>query len=82
MNIHISKHTRLQPWEGRPVFGEYPVYIRPGNFTVTLLFADADSVRRLYEMLAELLSDIDVVPMAPSWPQAPNDPEPTKTRRR
>lgn len=62
MNIHINKHTRLQPWEGRTVFGDYPLYLRPGNFTVALLFADADAVRRVYNMLGELLDDIDVEP--------------------
>lgn len=79
MNIHISKHTRLQSWEGKTIFGEYPIYLRPGNFTVTLLFADAHSVRRLYEMLAELLADIEVVPMSVQWP--PNDTEPSHTPR-
>lgn len=62
MNIHINKHTRLQPWEGRTVFGDYPLYMRPGNFTVALLFADVDAVRRLYNMLGELIDDIDIEP--------------------
>ncbi len=58
MNIHITKLTRLQSWEGRTIFGDYPLHLRPGNFTVTLLFADAESVRRLYEMLGQLLAEI------------------------
>jgi hypothetical protein len=78
MNIHVTKHTRLQSWEGKTVFGEYPLYLRPGNFTVALLFADAASVRRLYDMLSELLEDIDVVPMIPPWPQGPGASQPTK----
>jgi len=63
MNIHITKHTRLQPWEGKTIFGDYPLHLRPGNFTVTLLFADAESIRRLHEMLGQLLAEIEVEPM-------------------
>ena len=43
MNIRINKNTRLQPRKGQTVFNEYPVFIRPGNFTVTLMFHDAES---------------------------------------
>jgi len=39
LNIHINKHTRFQSWEGQTIFNEYPVHIRSGNFTVTLLFS-------------------------------------------
>lgn len=46
MNIHISKHTRLQPWEGKTIFGDYPVHLRPGNFTVTLLLQGVDRNRQ------------------------------------
>lgn len=55
MNIHINKNTRLQPWNGQTVFNEYPVFIRPGNFTVTLMFHDAESIGRLNSLLADML---------------------------
>lgn len=58
VNIHINRTTRLQPWDGRTVFGEYPVFIRPGNFTVTLLFHDAEAVRKLYDILGQTLIEI------------------------
>jgi hypothetical protein len=59
MNIHINKNTRLQPWNGQTVFNEYPVFIRPGNFTVTLMFHDAESIGRLNSLLADMLLEID-----------------------
>jgi len=59
MNIHINKHTRLQPWEGKTIFGDFPLHLRCGNMTVTLLFADADSIRQVYEMLANLLAEVE-----------------------
>lgn len=59
MNIHINKTTRLQPWEGKTVFGEYPVFIRPGSFTVTLMFHDRESIDRLYLLLKETMVEID-----------------------
>jgi hypothetical protein len=58
MNIHVNKHTRLQPWEGKTIFGDYPLHLRCGNMTVTLLFADAESIQRVYDMLAELLTEV------------------------
>jgi len=62
VNIHITKHTRLQPWEGRTIFGDYPLHLRPGNFTVTLLFADADSIGRVHGMLGQMLAEIEARP--------------------
>lgn len=59
LNVHINKTTRLQPWEGRTVFGEYPVFIRPGNFTVTLMFHDRESIDRLCRLLKETVAEID-----------------------
>jgi hypothetical protein len=59
MNIHINKTTRLQSWEGKTVFGEYPVYIRPGNFTVTLMFHDKESINRLCQLLVETIFEIE-----------------------
>lgn len=59
MNIHINKNTRIQPWEHKTIFGEYPVHLRPGNFTVTLLFHDAASISRLHEVLAQTLLEIE-----------------------
>jgi hypothetical protein len=60
LNIHINKTTRLQSWEGKTVFGEYPVYIRPGNFTVTLMFHDKESINRFCQLLMDTLFEIDV----------------------
>ena len=54
MNIHINKTTRFQSWEGKTIFGEYPVHIRPGNFTVTLIFHDQESIERLSQLLNRL----------------------------
>jgi hypothetical protein len=59
MNIHINKTTRLQPWDGKTVFGEYPVFIRPGNFTVTLLFHDKESINRFCQLLMDTIFEID-----------------------
>jgi hypothetical protein len=59
MNIHINKTTRFQSWEGKTVFGEYPVYIRPGNFTVTLMFHDKESMNRLCQLLVEMIFEIE-----------------------
>ncbi len=59
MNIHINKHTRFQPWEGKTIFNEYPVHIRTGNFTVTLLFHDRDSMDSLRQILAETMCEIE-----------------------
>lgn len=59
MNIHINKHTRLQSWDGTTIFGDFPLHLRCGNLTVTLLFADADAIHRLHAMLADLLLDIE-----------------------
>jgi hypothetical protein len=59
MNIHINKTTRFQSWEGKTVFGEYPVYIRPGNFTVTLMFHDKESMNRLCQLLVKMIFEIE-----------------------
>lgn len=59
MNIHINKTTRFQSWEGKTVFGEFPVYIRPGNFTVTLMFHDKESINRLCQLLIETVFEIE-----------------------
>jgi len=59
MNIHINKTTRLQSWEGNTVFGEYPLYIRPGNFTVTLMFHDKEIINRFCELLMDMAFEID-----------------------
>jgi len=59
MNIHINKNTRIQSWEKKTIFGEYPVHLRPGNFTVTLLFHDAGSILRLCEVLTDTLAQIE-----------------------
>jgi len=74
VNIHVNRYTRLQSWQGKTIFGDYPLHLRPGNFTVTLLFHDAQSVRRVYEMLGELLADIESAPLVPSWPSPPEEP--------
>jgi hypothetical protein len=59
MNIHINKNTRFQPWNGQTIFKEYPLHIRPGNFTVTLLFHDAESMIQMHDILAEMIQEID-----------------------
>ncbi|MGE5605650.1 MAG: hypothetical protein ACM3YE_08165 [Bacteroidota bacterium] len=59
MNVHINKTTRLQSWEGKTIFGEYPVYIRPGNFTVTLMFHDKESINRFCQILMDTIFEID-----------------------
>jgi hypothetical protein len=59
MNIHINKTTRFQSWEGKTVFGEYPVYIRPGNFRVTLMFHNKESMNRLCQLLVEMIFEIE-----------------------
>jgi hypothetical protein len=59
LNIHINKTTRFQSWEGQTIFGEYPVYIRPGNFTVTLMFHDKESINRLCQLLVETIFEIE-----------------------
>jgi hypothetical protein len=59
MNIHINKTTRFQSWEGKTIFGEYPVHIRPGNFTVTLMFHDQESIERLSQLLDETVVQIE-----------------------
>ncbi len=59
MNIHINKHTRFQAWEGKTIFNEYPVHIRSGNFTVTLLFHDCDSMEKLRQVLTDTLFEIE-----------------------
>jgi hypothetical protein len=59
MNIHINKTTRFQSWEGQTIFGEYPVYIRPGNFTVTLMFHDKESINRLCQLLIDTIFEIE-----------------------
>lgn len=58
MNIHINKQTRFQSWEGKTIFGEYPVHIRPGNFTVTLMFHDEESIDNLRQILSQTLLEI------------------------
>lgn len=59
MNIHINKHTRFQSWEGETIFNEYPVHIRSGNLTVTLLFHDRESIDNLRQILAETMFEIE-----------------------
>jgi len=59
MNIHINKHTRFQSWEGKTIFNEYPVHIRSGNLTVTLLFHDMESIEDLRQILTETILEID-----------------------
>jgi len=59
MNIHINKTTRFQSWEGKTIFGEYPVHIRPGNFTVTLMFHDKESIERLSQLLDDTMFEIE-----------------------
>lgn len=58
MNIHINKHTRFQSWEGKTIFNEYPVHIRSGNLTVTLLFHDRESIENLHQILTETMVEI------------------------
>jgi hypothetical protein len=58
LNIHINKHTRFQSWEGQTIFNEYPVHIRSGNFTVTLLFHDKESIDCLRQILEETMFQI------------------------
>jgi len=48
-----------EPWEGKTVFGEYPVFIRPGNFMVTLLFHDKESINRFCQLLMDTIFEID-----------------------
>lgn len=58
MNVRIDKQTRLQSWKRNTIFGDYPVHIRAGNLTITLLFADVDSLRRLGDLLEQTLKEI------------------------
>jgi hypothetical protein len=58
LNIHINKTTRFQSWQGQTVFGEYSVYIPLGNFTVTLMFHDQESINRLCQLLSETIFEI------------------------
>ncbi|KKM12411.1 hypothetical protein SY88_04545 [Clostridiales bacterium PH28_bin88] len=59
MNIHINKHTRFQSWEGKTIFNEYPVHIRSGNFTVTFLFHDRESIDSLRQILTKTMFEIE-----------------------
>ncbi len=58
MNIHINKNTRFQSWGGKTIFNEYPVHIRSGNFTVTLMFHDFDSMDSLRQILTETMYEV------------------------
>ena len=58
MNVRIDKNTKLQPWNANPIFGDYPVHIRAGNLTITLLFADTDSIGRFRNLLETTLVEI------------------------
>jgi hypothetical protein len=80
MNIHINKHTRFQTWEGKTIFNEYPVYIRTGNFTVTLLFHDRDSMDNLRQILAETICEIDPNELFESYTSIPFDSVSKKKR--
>jgi len=71
VNIHINKTTRLQGWDGKTVFGEFPVYIRPGNFTVTLMFHDKESINRLCQLLLDTMFEIDADSLNSNIIQAP-----------
>ena len=62
MNIHITKTLLFQTWDKRTVFNEFP-FIRPGNFTVTLMFHDAEAIRRMADMLNDMASEIETL----SW---------------
>ena len=59
MNIHINKHTKFQSWEKKPIFGEYPVHIQSGKFTVTILFHDLESLKRFNYTLNDMISEIE-----------------------
>lgn len=59
MNIHINRLTRFQSWEGKTIFNEYPLHIRPGNFTVTLLFHDTECIDKLRQILDDTVAEIE-----------------------
>lgn len=66
MNIHITKNTSFQTWDKRTIFNEFPLFIRPGNFTVTLMFHDTESIRRLADMLNDMAIEIEGLSWSPS----------------
>ena len=66
MNIHITKNTSFQTWDKRTVFNEFPLFIRPGNFTVTLMFHDAEAIRRMADMLNDMANEIETLSWSPS----------------
>ncbi|MDK2894341.1 MAG: hypothetical protein PWQ98_467 [Moorella sp. (in: firmicutes)] len=59
MNLHINRFTRFQSWEGKTIFNEYPLHIRHGNITVTLLFQDKESIERLWQLLGATMLEIE-----------------------
>jgi len=59
MNIHISKQTQFESLKKKPIFGEYPLFIRKGNFTVTLFFKDKEAVITLIDILNDMKQDIE-----------------------
>ncbi|MFW6280985.1 MAG: hypothetical protein ACOC2I_03930 [Halanaerobium sp.] len=59
MNIHISKQTQFELLKKKPIFGEYPLFIRKGSFTVTLFFKDKEAVTVLMNILSDMKQDIE-----------------------
>lgn len=55
MNTHVNKNTRFAV-VGRE---NYPVYIRPSNFTVTLLFHDREAINNLRQIPTKTLFEIE-----------------------
>lgn len=60
MNIRINGYTRYQSWDGNTIFGEYPLHIKSGNLTVTLMFQDLDAIRTLKDLLVMTIDEIEV----------------------
>lgn len=58
VNVRIDKNTKLQPWNANSIFGDYPVHIRSGNLTITLLFEDTASIGRFRDLLEATLVEI------------------------
>jgi len=58
MNTRINGYARFQTWDGNTIFGEYPLHIKSGNLTVTLMFQDLDAIRTLKDLLTLTIDEI------------------------
>lgn len=59
MNIHINRYTHYQTWENKKIFDDYPIHIKNGKFTVTLLFQEKESILELSDTLKEMVNEIE-----------------------